>query len=104
MRCIVDLQGAQGASRFRGIGRYCLDLTLALAKQPEGHEVWIALSGAFVDQVERIRADFDALIPQERIVVYGVPGPCAEMEPGNEWRARAAEKIRESFLEGLNPD
>ena len=104
MRCLVDLQGAQGESRFRGIGRYCLELARAMARQPEGHELWLSLSGAFADQVERIRAGFEGLIPQDRIVMYGVPSPCAEIEPANDWRARAAEKIRESFLEGLNPD
>ncbi|HZD33518.1 MAG TPA: glycosyltransferase family 1 protein, partial [Candidatus Angelobacter sp.] len=104
MRCVIDLQGAQGASRFRGIGRYCLELARAMARLPDGHELWICLSGAFTDQVERIRAAFDGLIPPDHIVVYGVPSPCTEMDPGNEWRARAAEKVREGFLEGLKPD
>jgi hypothetical protein len=75
-----------------------------MAQQPQGHEVWLSLSGAFADEVERIRSAFDGLLPQDRIVVCSVARPCAEIEPGNEWRARAAEKLRESFLEGLNPD
>jgi glycosyltransferase involved in cell wall biosynthesis len=77
---------------------------MALAEQPHGNEVWLALSGAFPSQVEKLRVAFSGIIPQDRIVVYGVPTPCAEMNPANDWRARAAEQVRESFIQQLNPD
>ena len=32
MRLLIDMQGAQGTSRLRGIGRYSRDLALALAE------------------------------------------------------------------------
>ena len=32
MRVLIDMQGAQTASRFRGIGRYSLSLTQAMAR------------------------------------------------------------------------
>jgi glycosyltransferase involved in cell wall biosynthesis len=104
MRCVIDLQGAQGESRFRGIGRYCLSLVMAMAKVSGEHEVWLALSAAFPDQIERLRATFDRVVPQERIAVFDVPTPCAEMDPANEWRARVAERVREKFLADLKPD
>src|SRR5215469_6786122 len=98
MRCVIDLQGAQGESRFRGIGRYCLSLVMAMARLSGEHEVWLTLSAAFPDQIERLRATFDGVVPQKRIVLFDVPTPCAEMDPANEWRARVAEKVREKFL------
>jgi glycosyltransferase involved in cell wall biosynthesis len=75
-----------------------------MAQQAGEHELWLTLNACFPEQVERIRSAFDGLIPQDRIVVFSVPAPCAEMVPANDWRARAAERVREGFLEGLNPD
>jgi len=45
MRIVVDLQGAQSESRFRGIGRYSLGLAKAIAREAGQHEVWLALGG-----------------------------------------------------------
>ena len=37
MRIVIDLQGAQSESRFRGIGRYSLSLALAMARNAGDH-------------------------------------------------------------------
>ncbi|MDO8773939.1 MAG: glycosyltransferase family 1 protein [Burkholderiaceae bacterium] len=104
MRILIDLQGAQCDSRFRGIGRYSLSLALAMARNPGGHEVWLALSAAFPQSILDLRHAFDGLIPAERIRIFSTPLHTAEVDPANAWRARAAEKIREQFLQQLNPD
>jgi len=104
MRIVIDLQGAQNDSRSRGIGRYSLAFAQALARQAGEHELWLALNGRFGDTIEPLRAAFDGLIPQERIRVFEVPGPTAEIDPANAWRARAAERIREAFVADLRPD
>lgn len=104
MRIMIDLQGAQTESRFRGIGRYSLSLALAMARNAGDHEIWLALSAAFIESIPDIRHAFDGLIPQERIRVFDVPTPVAECAPANYWRARAAENIREHFLQQLKPD
>lgn len=104
MRIVIDLQGDQTESRFRGIGRYSLSLALAIARNAGDHEVWLALNAAFPNSILDIRHAFDGLIPQERIRVFEVPTPVAECDPDNAWRARAAEKIREQFLQQLKPD
>ena len=104
MRILIDLQGAQCDSRFRGIGRYSLSLALAMARNPGGHEIWLALSAAFPQSILDLRHAFDGLIPPERIRIFSIPLHTAEVDPANAWRARAAEKIREDFLEQLNPD
>ncbi len=46
MRIVIDLQGAQTYSQYRGIGRYSMALTLAIAKNRGEHEIWLALNGA----------------------------------------------------------
>ena len=60
MKLVIDLQGAQGANRHLGIGRYSLALAEAMARNAGGHEVWIALNATFRDTIEDIRAALDA--------------------------------------------
>lgn len=104
MRIVIDLQGAQTESRFRGIGRYSLSLARAIARNRGDHEILIALNGLFPETIEPIRAAFEGLLPQEKIRVWHASGPVRECEPGNEWRRAAAERIREAFLASLEPD
>ena len=104
MRIVIDMQGAQTESRFRGIGRYTLSLAQAIVRNRGGHEIILALGGLFPHTIEPMRAAFDGLLPQENILVWHAPGPVRECEPGNEWRREVAERIREAFLAGLRPD
>jgi len=105
MRIVLDLQGCQSpGSRIRGIGRYSMALAQAIARNPNGHEVWIGLNNAFPDTVEAVRGAFDRWIPQERIVVWETVGPVAEADPNNRTRRWLAECLREDFLARLNPD
>lgn len=104
MRIVIDLQGAQSASRFRGIGRYSLALALGVARNAGGHEVWIVLNNALPAAIAAIRAAFEPLLPQERIRVFDIATPAAEIDPAGHWRARADERIREYFIDQLQPD
>ena len=104
MRIVMDMQGAQTESRFRGIGRYTLSLAQAIVRNRGEHEVLLALNGLFPDTIEPIRASFDGLLPQDNIRVWYAPGPVRECESGNTWRREAAEHIREAFLASLQPD
>lgn len=104
MRIVIDMQGAQTESRFRGIGRYTMSFAQAVVRNRGEHEVILALNGLFPETIEPIRAAFDGLLPQENIRVWHAPGPVRECEPGNETRREAAELIREAFLASLRPD
>ena len=104
MRIVIDMQGAQTESRFRGIGRYTMSLAQAIVRNKGEHEVILALSGLFPNTIEPIRAAFDGLLPQENIRVWYAPSPVKECEPGNDWRREVAELIREAFLASLQPD
>lgn len=100
MRIVIDLQGAQSESRFRGIGRYSLSLSLAIAKLAQDHEIWIALNGKLTESIASIKAAFAPLIPANRIRIFDVPDDRA---PGP-WTAQASEVLRERFLDALEPD
>ena len=104
MRIVIDMQGAQSESRFRGIGRYTMSFAQALVRNRGDHEIILALNGLFPDTIEPIRAAFDSLLPQENIRVWHAPGPVRDCEPGNEGRREVAEVIREAFLASLQPD
>ncbi len=104
MRIVLDMQPCQTESRFRGMGRYSLSLAQAMVRQADGHELWVALNGLFPDTIEPLRAAFEGLIPQERIVVWHAPGPVAEIDDSNGWRCRAGQYVREAFLASMNAD
>ncbi len=104
MRIVIDMQGAQTESRFRGIGRYTLSFAQGIARNRGEHEVFLALNGLFPHTIEGIREAFQGLLPQENIRVWYAPGPVQEIDPDNAQRRQSAELIREAFLASLNPD
>jgi len=104
MRIVIDMQGAQTESRFRGIGRYTMFLVQALVRNRGEHEVMLALSGLFSDTVESIRAAFDELLPQENIRVWHGVGPTHESNPANTMRRQVAECVREAAIACMQPD
>jgi glycosyltransferase involved in cell wall biosynthesis len=104
MRIVIDLQGVQSESRFRGIGRYSLSFSKAIARNRGSHEVFLALSDQFIETIEPIRAAFEGLIPQDNIRVWSSLSPTLESHPGNDQRREVAELIREAFLASLKPD
>jgi glycosyltransferase involved in cell wall biosynthesis len=104
MRIVIDMQGAQSESRFRGIGRYTISHVQAIVRNRGNNEVFLALSGLFPETIEPIRAAFESLIPQSNIRVWYALGSVRECEPNNHERRMTAELIRESFLASLKPD
>jgi glycosyltransferase involved in cell wall biosynthesis len=104
MRILLDLQGAQGESRLRGIGRYSMSLALNVAKHPRGHDVHLLLNGAFPESIDGIRQMFAGLVPRGNIHVLHVPLPTSERERENDTRRQQAEIIREAAIATLSPD
>jgi glycosyltransferase involved in cell wall biosynthesis len=104
MRIVIDLQGAQNESRFRGIGRYSLALTQAMARNAGNHEILVVLNGGFADTIEPLRAALDGLVPQDNIRIWRSAGPVDVARPGNEARRSIAALIREDFIARLQPD
>lgn len=104
MRIVIDLQGAQCDSRFRGIGRYSLSLTLAIARNAGKHDLWLALNSAFPQSILELRQTFTGLVDPAHIRIFNNSGHTAEVEPANAWRVRTSERMREHFLEQLKPD
>lgn len=104
MRIVIDMQGAQTESRYRGIGRYTMSFAKAVVRNRADHEVFLALNGLFPETVEPIRAAFEDLLSQDNIRVWQALGPVCERLPGNDARRQGAEILREAFLASLLPD
>lgn len=104
MRIVIDMQGAQTSSRFRGIGRYTLSLTRAIVRQPHNHEIILALNGQHPEAVDHIRKHFDGLLPARNIVVWQNPPTLDSTGTVCEAAEHIAERVREAFLLSLRPD
>jgi glycosyltransferase involved in cell wall biosynthesis len=103
MKLVIDLQGAQGASRRRGIGRLSRSLGLAMARAPGIHEPIILLNEAMPDAAADLYEEFSAILPRANIRTWrGLTGLAATGGEGNMARRRASEVIRAQFITGLD--
>jgi glycosyltransferase involved in cell wall biosynthesis len=103
MRIVLDLQGAQTESRYRGIGRYSLAFAQAIARNRGQHEVIIALNGLFPETISSISKAFDGLLPPQNIVVWQAPGPLRANTQEHAQNWQIAQLMREAFLASLKP-
>lgn len=104
MRIVIDMQGAQTASRLRGIGRYTMGLAKALVKNRKDNEVILALSAFEPETVATIRHEFYGLLPPDQIQVWYAPQHTEWIIPENKQTIAAAECIYQQFILSLNPD
>jgi len=104
MRIVIDMQGAQTESRFRGIGRYSLSLAQGIARNRGEHEVFLVLNGMLSESIENIRAAFIGLLPQSHIRVWYAEGPVSDRDPANTPRRQVAELVRQACIDDLRPD
>ncbi|HEN8727984.1 TPA: glycosyltransferase family 4 protein [Pseudomonas putida] len=104
MRIVIDMQGAQTESRFRGIGRYSLAFAQGVVRNRGEHEVYLVLNGMLHDSIEAIRTAFIGLLPQSHIRVWYAEGPVADHDPANSARRQVSEHVRQACIDALKPD
>src|SRR5271169_3459071 len=104
MRILIDLQGAQTGSRYRGIGRSATALAKAIIRKRGNHEVFILLNGLFQDTIDPIQDEFSALLPRQNLLAFAVPSPIKGLVAEDAWRREAAQLIREWVINALAPD
>ena len=104
MRLLVDLQGMQNQSRFRGIGRYVANLTRGLLRTGQQHDLRFLLSARYPDRIDPVIESFAGLARPDQFLVFDVPGPSAAMMVADEWRAGAAHIAYEKLVRDLDPD
>lgn len=104
MKLLLDLQGAQGGSRHAGLGRYTLELALAIAAGRGPHEVHVLLNAARPEAAAALEAMFAPLLGRGAIHRFTPPqGSAAGTDPHHPLR-RAAELIRAQAVLAVAPD
>lgn len=97
MRIVIDIQGCQGNNRFRGIGRYTIDLAKYIIKNRGEHEVLLVANGHFSDTLDDIRDFFYGYIDESAIKIWE---SCYSNSDADE-----RDKILyEYFIRSLQPD
>jgi glycosyltransferase involved in cell wall biosynthesis len=104
MRILIDLQGAQTGSRFRGIGRHASALTKAIIRNRGDHEIFILLNGVLRDTVDAIKNELSPILPTDHVIVFAPPSLTEGARETRAWRTGAAEIIREWMINALEPD
>jgi glycosyltransferase involved in cell wall biosynthesis len=105
MRLLIDLQGYQGSSRNRGIGRYSHALTSTMISLERDIDYRILLNEGLRASVEPIHREYGPLLQAPGAIRhFGVRGPIDEVRPENRDRILAAELVREAALRSHRPD
>lgn len=105
MRLLIDVQGAQNDSRFRGIGRYVNALLLHLIRtKAKDDEIFLLLNGELVDGEREIRATYSGLVGPNNFKVWYPVVPAAWSSFGSLARRLASQMIREWAIRELSPD
>lgn len=87
MRLVIDLQGAQGENRGRGIGRYAEALAEAIISRSGRHDIQILFNGALETEESDLQRRFIDLLCPKSVKVW-----------------TPAEQSYARFLAGLAPD
>lgn len=104
MRIVIDMQGAQTESRFRGIGRYSLAFAQAVCRNRGWHEVILVMNDQFAETITPLKRAFKELLPEQNIKVWQSLGSTREAQADNKRRRELAELVREAFIASLQPD
>lgn len=102
MRIAIDMQSCQSLSRYRGVGRYTLELTKSLIRNDNKNEYFLMLNSAlgFVDDIKAI---FEELLPTNRIISW-VQYEDISSYDNNHKEIFISEILREAFIYTKNVD
>ena len=101
---VIDMQGAQTASRLRGIGRFSESLARVLIAQAEGRRITLLFNAAFPGTISRWRETIATEGWPIAVRTWQPPGDVRLSEPANHARARLAEALYGAVIEDLAPD
>ena len=103
MRLVIDLQAAQSMSAKRGIGRYSLELALAMMRAPRGHDVIVALNATLDIHTLDLYDTLRGVLPRQAIATWhGLTGSSHLL--GEPARRAASEIIRAEAMLAHAPD
>ena len=104
MRIVIDMQGLQSMSRYRGIGRYSDAFVKAFIKEASSYEIILLLNGINNQGARDIIEQYSSLVPKDNIVIFDGVSPVSVISGWSKWRVKVSQKLREEFIYNLKPD
>lgn len=105
MKILIDLQGTQGRSYERGIGRYTRDFVKAFIQEVRGkHEIFLFLNAALNKHTSAILEYFLEDLSEKNFIFFHIVTPAAFIDPVHHWNTTASELIREKMIADIAPD
>lgn len=104
MRIVIDVQGMQSESRFRGIGSYIGSLLDALVKLNTDHDIVLIASAAFPQSVIDLRYRYEKDYTNCSVVQWHGVFPVAAASKDNKSRAIVSRSLMHAFVNSLQPD
>lgn len=105
LHILIDVQGYQSESKFRGIGRSTLAMSRAIIKNAGDHRVSILINGMYpVDSINSVRQAYLDILPEEEMFVFSAATPTAYCNIDNHPRGKAAEAARDIAIANISPD
>ncbi|EMW7065765.1 glycosyltransferase family 1 protein, partial [Salmonella enterica] len=105
MHILIDVQGYQSESRFRGIGRSTLAMSRAIIQNSEGHRVSILINGMYpIDNINNVKKAYHDILADEEMFIFSAAGPTAYCNTDNHGRSKAALAARDIAIANINPD
>lgn len=104
MKIILDLQPLQTGSRYRGIGRYTLNITKSLAKCASENITIIGILNRHLGHIKEIRGDLSGHIDGENIKIFNILPPVLYEDSDNTINIASSELLLDDFVSSLSPD
>ena len=104
MRIVIDMQGAQTESRFRGIGSYSLNFAKAVIENRGEHEVHLVLNGLLADSIGPTLEFFQDVIEPPYLHIWTAPAKLVLGVEKRDLAALASLEILRAFIANLQPD
>lgn len=104
MKIVLDLQPLQTGSRYRGIGRYTLNMTKSLAKCASANTKIIGILNQRLGHIREIRSELGGYIDGNNIKVFDIVSPVLYKNENNFVNITSSELLLDDFVRSLSPD
>lgn len=104
MRIVIDIQGMQSESRYRGIGRYVTSLLDAFVEINTDHDIVLIANAAFPQSVVDLRYRYAKRYANCDVAQWHGVYPVAARSKENQTRAAVSRCLFLAFVDTLKPD
>ncbi|WP_058914169.1 glycosyltransferase family 4 protein [Entomohabitans teleogrylli] len=105
MHILIDVQGYQSESKFRGIGRSTLAMSRAIIKNAGEHRISILINGMYdLDNINDVKRAYQDILPPQEMFVFSAVAPVARRYSDNLARNNAAYLARDVAIANIQPD